>query len=149
MCMRTQAATGNNTYGILIDGYAILCEYLQLRERLRPYIMGRWPRLMRRDCRPCAPSSFDFPEDERTYNIADAYLFGPDLLVAPVCALGARKREVYLPSGAQWQDAWTGAVHAGGASVSGGGPLERIPLYPAGWRGSANCPRHVVISHFF
>jgi len=34
-------------------------------------------------------------------------MFGPDLLVAPVFYEGARSREVYLPAGTTWKDAWS------------------------------------------
>jgi len=56
-------------------------------------------------------------------------MFGPDLLVAPVVWEGARSRDVYLPAGAVWTDAWTGATHAGGQTLTVDAPLERIPLY--------------------
>jgi alpha-D-xyloside xylohydrolase len=53
----------------------------------------------------------------------------PDLLVAPVTEAGARERDVYLPAGADWRDAWTGRVHPGGRTVLTDAPLDRIPLY--------------------
>ncbi len=39
------------------------------------------------------------------------FLFGPNLLVAPVLDPGATRRSVYLPAGAEWMDAWTGESH--------------------------------------
>jgi alpha-D-xyloside xylohydrolase len=56
-------------------------------------------------------------------------MFGPDLLVAPVLCAGAIGRNVYLPAGAFWTDAWTGEKLKGGQSVTAAAPLERIPLY--------------------
>jgi alpha-D-xyloside xylohydrolase len=56
-------------------------------------------------------------------------MFGPDLLVAPVLYEGARSREVYLPTGVAWTDAWTGEVLEGGQWITANAPLERIPLY--------------------
>ena len=44
-------------------------------------------------------------------------MFGPDLLVAPVVELGARKRMVYLPEGCRWKDAGTGMVYDGGTRI--------------------------------
>ena len=56
-------------------------------------------------------------------------MFGPDVLVAPVITYGAREREVYLPAGASWLDAWTGEpVEDKGWTVAAA-PLERIPVY--------------------
>jgi len=78
---------------------------------------------------PMRPLFFDFPEDEAAYEVEDAYMFGRDLLVAPVLHEGARSREVYLPAGATWTDVWSGETHAGGRTLIVDAPLERIPLF--------------------
>ena len=44
-------------------------------------------------------------------------MLGPDLLVAPVVTQGADSREVYLPEGVQWVDAWTEEDCPGGQCV--------------------------------
>jgi alpha-D-xyloside xylohydrolase len=61
--------------------------------------------------------------------VDDQFLFGPDLLVAPVLNSGATKRKVYLPAGATWTDAWTGNKFKGGQTITAAAPLEKIPLY--------------------
>jgi hypothetical protein len=68
------------------------------------------------------------PSDPRGWEIADAYLFGPSLWVAPVLEEGARAREVPLPRG-DWIDFWTGAPAGGGETVVAEAPLERIPVF--------------------
>jgi alpha-D-xyloside xylohydrolase len=50
-------------------------------------------------------------------------------LVAPVLEAGARRRNVYLPAGAQWTHAWSGRVYEGGAVVDENAPLHEIPVY--------------------
>jgi len=75
------------------------------------------------------PLFFDFAEDGQTFAVEDQFLFGPDLLVAPVLTEGARSREVYLPAGSGWRDAWSGQRFAGGQRLVADAPLERIPLY--------------------
>ena len=75
------------------------------------------------------PLFFDFPNDETASKVDDQYLFGPNLLVAPVLYEGARSRKVYLPAGTTWTDAWTGEVFQGGCSFTAEAPLSRIPLY--------------------
>jgi len=75
------------------------------------------------------PLFFDFPEDEGAYDVEDAFMFGPGLLVAPVLQEGARSRDVYLPAGATWTDAWSGETVAGGQTVTVDAPLDRIPLF--------------------
>lgn len=78
---------------------------------------------------PMRPLFFDFPDDPESANINDEFLFGPDLLVAPVLQEGMRSRNVYLPGGTIWTDARTGQTFEGGHDLIAEAPLERIPLY--------------------
>ncbi|MEM1445070.1 MAG: TIM-barrel domain-containing protein [Planctomycetota bacterium] len=107
----------------------ILIAYLHLRERLRPYIAQQMKTASETGLPPMRPLFVDFPDDPASYEIADAYLFGPDLLVAPVVHADTRGREVYLPAGAHWTDAWTDAVHDGGQRIQVSAPIDRIPLF--------------------
>ncbi len=75
------------------------------------------------------PLLFDFPEDGAAWAVDDQFMFGPDLLVAPVLVQGMRARPVYLPAGTSWNDAWTGQAFDGGQRITVDAPLERIPLY--------------------
>lgn len=77
-----------------------------------------------------APLYVHYPEDEQARHVDDQYLFGPDLLVAPVLSEGVRERPVYLPHG-PWQDCWTGTTETGGW-ITTESPLARIPLYARG-----------------
>ena len=69
------------------------------------------------------PLFLAFPDDPMAWSVDDAFLFGPDLLVAPVTEAGARERDVYLPAGAHWTDAWTGQEHQGGQAVTVAAPI--------------------------
>ncbi|HEU5427168.1 MAG TPA: TIM-barrel domain-containing protein [Actinocrinis sp.] len=111
------------------EAYPILGEHLLLRERLRPYVHELAEVAHRTGAPPMRPLFFDFPEDEAAWEVEDQYLFGPDLLVAPVAQADARSRPVYLPSGADWIDAASGESHEGGTAVEAQAPLERIPVY--------------------
>jgi alpha-D-xyloside xylohydrolase len=102
---------------------------LLLRERLRPYIMTLMSTAHHEGIPPMRPLFVDFPADPAAWAADDAYMFGPDLLVAPVAEYGARERTVYLPRGSQWTDAWTSATHDGGTAVRADAPLRRIPLF--------------------
>jgi alpha-D-xyloside xylohydrolase len=75
------------------------------------------------------PLFLNFPADAACWDIADQFLLGDDLLVAPVVTEGATEREVYLPAGANWRDAWTGALVPGGQWLTAAAPLEIIPVY--------------------
>lgn len=58
----------------------------------------------------------------------DEYLWGRDLLVAPVTAKGATERTLYLPAG-DWYDFWTGAKLAGSQTIEAPAPYDSMPLY--------------------
>jgi alpha-D-xyloside xylohydrolase len=111
------------------SAYKILREILFLRERLRPYIMEQMKIASRKGTPPMRPLFFDFPDDEHCVDVDDQFLFGADLIVAPVLHSGRAKRNVYLPAGANWTDAWTGKRFKGGQTVVAAAPLEKIPLY--------------------
>lgn len=109
--------------------YRLIREMLLLRERLRPYILEQMDLAARKGTPPMRPLFFDFPADAGAASIDDQFMFGPDLLVAPVLFRGARKRNVYLTAGANWADAWTGQQFKGGQTIEAKAPLDRIPLY--------------------
>lgn len=69
------------------------------------------------------PLFLHYQNDRKTYAIQDAYLYGADILVAPVWSAGKEERSVYLPAGDQWVHAWTGDVFNGGAKIDIAAPL--------------------------
>ncbi|HUI68989.1 MAG TPA: glycoside hydrolase family 31 protein [Spirochaetia bacterium] len=111
------------------EAYGILVKYLRLRERLRPYIVRMMRQAHEKGTPVMRPLFYDFPSDDRAWEQEEQYMFGPDLLVAPVMHPGMRRRTVYLPTGAQWTEAETGASHAGGQTVDVEAPLDRIPVF--------------------
>ncbi len=84
------------------------------------------------------PLFLHFEDDPRAYDSQTVYLYGPDLLVAPVIAAGAVSWTVYLPAGADWVHVWTGAVHQGGAEVRVAAPIGQPPVFSRA--GSAHSP---------
>ncbi len=119
----------NEIWSYGAEAYDVLAEQLALRERLRPYIDVQMREASRTGVPPMRPLFVDFPADEECWRIDDAFLFGPDLLVAPVLELGVRGRAVYLPAGASWTDTATGGVHGGGRVIEVTAPLSRIPVF--------------------
>jgi alpha-D-xyloside xylohydrolase len=115
------------TFGPEVE--TILTDWLAIRERLRPYVMATMREAHETGLPVLRPLFLGFPADSACWEIGDQYLFGPDILVAPVTELGARERRVYLPAGTQWVDAWTGDRLGGGQWVDAAAPLERMPVY--------------------
>ena len=69
-----------------------------------------------------------YPDDARAAGIGDQFLWGRDMLIAPVYQKGATSRDVYLPKG-DWYDWWTGAKAAGGQTVARSVDLATMPIY--------------------
>lgn len=119
----------NEVWSFGEEAYEIIRRYMYVREELKPYIMKQM-KLASEDGTPVMrPLFYDFCGDKNVYDIGDEYMFGPDLLVAPVVELGARKRMVYLPEGCRWKDAGTGMVYDGGTRIEADAPLDTIPLF--------------------
>ena len=68
------------------------------------------------------------PKDQNAHGIGDQYLWGRDILVAPVYKMGASSRSIYLPAGT-WYDWWTGEQVNGGKSIERKVDLDTLPLY--------------------
>jgi len=111
------------------ENYRILVSFIHLRERLLPYIMAQMKKAADCGTPVMRPLFFDFPADENSYPIYDEYMFGSDILVAPIIEAGRFNREVYLPTGAEWTDPYTGKVYAGGETVTVEAPMDKIPLF--------------------
>jgi alpha-glucosidase len=67
--------------------------------------------------------------DQETYGLQDCYLYGRDLLVAPVWKAGATTRVVYLPKGETWRHVWSDEAHAGGQQIEIAAPLGQPPVF--------------------
>lgn len=84
--------------------YPILKNLILLRERLKPYILKQMKTASETGAPVMRPMFFDFYEDEECYKLSDQYMFGPDIIFAPIYRRGETKRRVYLPEG-QWRRA--------------------------------------------
>ncbi len=109
--------------------YAIMKSNLELRERLRPYVMRQMKAAHESGAPVMRPLFFDFPDQTESWQIEDQYMFGPDILVAPVLEAGQRSRKVWLPAGCAWIDPATGTRRDGGVWCDCAAPLEAIPVF--------------------
>jgi alpha-D-xyloside xylohydrolase len=109
--------------------YKSMLYYNRLRYRLMPYIYSLAGQAYQKDYTIMRGLAMDFGKDEKVKNIDDQFLFGPSLLVSPVSQYKATSREVYLPAGKGWYNAYDGAFANGGQTISAAAPYERIPLF--------------------
>ncbi len=103
-------------------------KYLELRYQFMPYLYSA----VKETCETGLPIVralwLHYPEDQTAVACGDQYLYGRDLLVAPVVEKDARSRPVYLPRG-KWFDFWTKETSDGGREITRAVDLETIPLY--------------------
>ena len=81
--------------------FEILKDLIFLRERLRPYIEKHMEIASKEGYPIMRPMFFDFPEDENCYSLGEQYMFGSDILFAPIVNRNQTKKTVYLPKG-EW-----------------------------------------------
>ncbi|PWD51818.1 family 31 glucosidase [Serinibacter arcticus] len=126
---RSPSGADNELWSYGEEVYVVLARYAELREALRDYTRETMA-LAHHEGQPVMRGLFhEFPHDPAAWDVADQFLFGADVLVAPVVEAGAREREVYLPAGARWTDLESGQVHDGGTWVRADAPLDRTPVY--------------------
>jgi alpha-D-xyloside xylohydrolase len=109
--------------------YEIFKRYMVIREGMKPYITRLMKEAHEKGTPVMRPLFYDFPEDKLCWEITDQYMFGPDILVAPVLYEGIRSRMVYLPAGAQWKDVNSKQIFEGGKWINSNTPIEIIPLF--------------------
>ena len=71
------------------------------------------------------PLFMEFPEDENCYLQEDEYLFGRDILFAPITERGVTERDVYLPEG-RWVNVNDHTVAEGACTVRAAAELEQF-----------------------
>lgn len=125
---RVPTGADNEIWSFGEEAYEIMRRCIGLREELRGYVRSLMVEAHEQG-QPVMRGLFhEFPHDPRAWEVDDEYLFGPDLLVAPVMELGARSRTVYLPAGSTWVDLRDGRRYEAG-TVTVDAPLESIPVF--------------------
>jgi alpha-D-xyloside xylohydrolase len=121
--------------------YDNLAKYINLRYQLMPYIYSLVGQIRLFSYTLMRAIALDYPNDPKTFDITDQYLFGSALLVCPVTTPMyyqrnsqpiidvPKSRSVYLPSGNQWYDFWTETVFDGEQTITANAPLDIMPIF--------------------
>jgi len=123
-------------------------KYINLRYRLLPYIYSTSWDVTANHSSMFRALVMDFAHDKNALDINDQFMFGKSILVSPVTnamyikpvingkdtALvedfsELKTKEIYLPSGVDWFDFWTGEKFTGGKKTTKETPLNIIPIY--------------------
>jgi alpha-D-xyloside xylohydrolase len=109
------------------DAVRIFFDYMHLRYSLMPYIYTYAIEASRTSLPIMRAMVMEFPDDPVTYSLDLQYMFGKELLVAPIFNSDG-VRSIYLPSG-KWIDYWSHEVLTGPMTRWVKAPLDVLPLY--------------------
>jgi glycosyl hydrolase family 31/uncharacterized protein DUF5110 len=103
--------------------------FLRLREALLPYTYTLADAATRTGLPMTSPLYLDEPGQPAAYENPTEYLYGPDMLVAPVTTPGdVASSTVWFPPG-RWVDFFTGATFTGPSTATLSVPLDRMPVF--------------------
>ena len=103
-------------------------KYAELRYQLMPYTYTLAREARDKGLPLMRALWLHYPADTQARGNATEYLWGRDLLVAPVFTKGATTRDTYLPAGT-WYDWWTNEPVSGGRTVRRQIDLATMPIY--------------------
>lgn len=108
---------------------AIMEKYLFLREKMRPHVRVAMKQAHEKGQPVMRTVFYNYPDDERAWQVDDGFFMGDDILVYPILNAGQTTREVYLPKGVKWRDINSGKLYEGGQTYTVDAPLETIPVF--------------------
>ncbi len=110
------------------DNYKIMRKYYDVRIAMHDYIKSLYEEASVNGAPLIRTMFYEFPADEKCWELDDQYMFGEKYLVAPIFQLNQFSREVYLPAGS-WKLTSTGEVFAGEQCVTVDAPIEYMPVF--------------------
>lgn len=123
------SGAANEVWSYGEEVYEICKKYMEYREQMRPYTRKLMEEAHEKGTPIMRTLFYMYPEDGTCWDVEDEYMYGPDVLVAPVLYAGQRKRSVYLPKGDEWTECFTGKEYAGGQRIEADAPLDVIPIF--------------------
>jgi alpha-D-xyloside xylohydrolase len=114
------------SYGEVV--YEICKKYMFVREGMRDYTRGLMKDAHEKGTPVMRTLFYEFPDDQKCWEVEDQYLYGEKYLVCPVLAAGVRKRSVYLPAGTNWK-ALDGKTFGGGQEIETECPIDTMPVF--------------------
>ena len=114
------------TYGNEV--YEICKKYMFIREQMKEYIKEQMTIASEKGTPVMRPLFYDFPKDQIVWEIKDEYMFGSEVLVAPILYEKMTEREVYFPEGT-WIHLDTKEVYEGNQKTVVKAPIESMPVF--------------------
>ena len=124
------SGAANEVWSYGDEVYEICKKYMEIREQMRPYTR----RLMKEAHEKGTPLMrtlfYEFPEDRQSWEIEDEYMYGSEILVAPILEARAQSRKIYFPGiNEKWRSQETGEIYQGGSWIEMELSLEFMPVF--------------------
>ena len=110
------------------DNYAIMKKYYDIRISMHDYIKDLFEEAHVNGSPLLRAMFYEFPDDQKCWELQDQYMFGSKYLAAPIFKLNSFRRDVYLPAG-KWKLTSTGEIFDGGCTVTVDAPIEYMPVF--------------------
>ena len=127
--VREWTGAENEVWSYGEENYEIMVKFIRIREMMRDYTRSVMQAAHDVGAPVMRAMFYEFPEDKVCWEIQDAYMFGPDILVAPICHEKAAGRSVYLPAGTFFVHAGTGDRYEGGQWYEVAADIHTIPVF--------------------
>ncbi len=111
------------------ENYQIMKKFIEIREMMRDYTRSLMAETHTTGAPVMRTMFYEFPEDLNTWELDTQYMYGPDILAAPIVKPHAFQRKVYLPEGSTWTNAHTGEILNGGQWTEAEAPITSMPVF--------------------
>lgn len=126
--VREGTGADNEVWSYGEEAEKIMVKFIHVRELMKDYIRGIMKEAHEKGTPVMRTLFYEFPDDN-CWDIYDEYMFGNEILVAPICHEHETRREVYLPKGHSWTSAHNGEVYEGGKTYNIDAPIDTIPVF--------------------
>lgn len=126
---KVETGAPNEIWSYGQEAFMIMKNFIMMREKLKPYLKQCMREAHDFGYPVMRTLFFNYPKDEKAWNVSDQHMLGNDIIVAPIFEYGERQRKVYLPNGDDWENISDGKIYAGGHEYTIGAPLSEIPVF--------------------
>ena len=109
---------------------ACFARWSRVHVALAPYVRHLCDEALAQGLPAQRPLFLHYPDDPSLWTVQDQFLYGADMVVAPVIEQGAVSRQVVLPGGMPWRHLWSGKIYQPGIHVVSA-PIGEPPVFVA------------------
>lgn len=111
------------------ENYLIMKKFIDIREAIRDYTRQLMAEAHQSGAPVMRTMFYEFPDEKVAWELATQYMYGPDILVAPIVEAYLTTRKVFLPRGSSWTEAHTGDIFEGGQWLEVTADISTLPIF--------------------